>query len=426
MWSRKLDVTLPIDRMKSFHPDEIVKHVPKLKALLLLKTLLVEMQSNIDNRKDLRRELYELFSKPEALKELLNELKGYECMRLPSGDVAAKSDAPAAAAGKPAAGSPPPGPLPPPPPSRPPLPPGPSPGRVLIHLRRPRLLKGLRHGRDHLPEAPLHQCPARSAQASEPMILSNFGAVVDEQQVTLESRFLSSLAALLQNVAPVEGPDNTARFDKGQVLDVISRIDRMIDAQMNEILHNETFQKLESSWRGLDDLVSHTNFKAEHHHRHAGRREGGAGRGLREQLEQHLRRRAVRQGLHPGVRPVRRPALRRASSACTSSPPRRADITWLQRMGKVANAAHAPFISAVSHKFFGCETIEEIEAHQEPGRRAQPPAYGRWNALRDTEEAAYVGLTLPALRGAPALAPGQEPLRRPQLHRARRAATPTV
>lgn len=93
----ELNVTLPIDRMKSFHPDEIVKHVPKLKALLLLKTLLVEMQSNIDNRKDLRRELYELFSKPEALKELLNELKGYESMRLPSGE-AAKADAPVTAA----------------------------------------------------------------------------------------------------------------------------------------------------------------------------------------------------------------------------------------------------------------------------------------------------------------------------------------
>jgi type VI secretion system protein ImpB len=91
----ELNVNLPIDRMKSFHPDEIVKHVPKLKALLLLKTLLVEMQSNIDNRKDLRRELYELFSKPDALKELLNELKGYETMRLPAGE-SAKTDAAAA------------------------------------------------------------------------------------------------------------------------------------------------------------------------------------------------------------------------------------------------------------------------------------------------------------------------------------------
>jgi type VI secretion system protein ImpB len=99
-----LNVTLPISRMKSFHPDEIVNHVPKLKALLLLKTLLVEMQSNIDNRKDLRRELYDLFSKPEALKELLNELKGYESMRLPSGE-AAKTDAAQAAAAKPSTGA---------------------------------------------------------------------------------------------------------------------------------------------------------------------------------------------------------------------------------------------------------------------------------------------------------------------------------
>lgn len=100
-----LNVTLPINRMKSFHPDEIVKHVPKLKALLLLKTLLVEMQSNIDNRKELRRELYDLFSKPEALKELLNELKGYETMRLPAGEAAKTEAAAGAAAAKPSAGA---------------------------------------------------------------------------------------------------------------------------------------------------------------------------------------------------------------------------------------------------------------------------------------------------------------------------------
>jgi type VI secretion system protein ImpB len=80
-----LDVELPIDGMKSFHPDEVVKHVPKLKALLLLRRLLLEMQSSIDNRKELRRVLYELFSKPEQLKELMAELKDYESLRLPSG-----------------------------------------------------------------------------------------------------------------------------------------------------------------------------------------------------------------------------------------------------------------------------------------------------------------------------------------------------
>jgi type VI secretion system protein ImpB len=80
-----LDVELPIEGMKSFHPDEIVHHVPKLKALLLLRTLLLEMQSSIDNRKELRRVLYELFSKPDQLKQILADLKDYESLRLPQG-----------------------------------------------------------------------------------------------------------------------------------------------------------------------------------------------------------------------------------------------------------------------------------------------------------------------------------------------------
>ncbi|ATB39306.1 hypothetical protein CYFUS_004750 [Cystobacter fuscus] len=94
----KMSVTLPIDRMKSFHPDEIVHHVPKLKALLLMRKLLLEMQSDIDNRKELRRTLYELFSNKEQLKQLLesDQLKGFASMRLPV------SKAPAAESGQPA------------------------------------------------------------------------------------------------------------------------------------------------------------------------------------------------------------------------------------------------------------------------------------------------------------------------------------
>lgn len=79
-----LNVELPITKMKSFHPDEIVNHVPKLKALRLLKKLLLEMQSSIDNQKALRNMVYELFSNKEALKAVLAELKDYESLRLPA------------------------------------------------------------------------------------------------------------------------------------------------------------------------------------------------------------------------------------------------------------------------------------------------------------------------------------------------------
>ncbi|AGC44490.1 hypothetical protein MYSTI_03176 [Myxococcus stipitatus DSM 14675] len=91
-----LDVELPVDRMKSFHPDEIVNHVPKLKALRLLKKLLMEMQSSIDNQKALRNLVYELFSNKDALKAVLAELKEYESLRLPAKPAMAANASPAA------------------------------------------------------------------------------------------------------------------------------------------------------------------------------------------------------------------------------------------------------------------------------------------------------------------------------------------
>ncbi|MFE8598418.1 type VI secretion system contractile sheath small subunit [Archangium violaceum] len=100
----KMQVELPINRMKSFHPDEIVHQVPKLKALLLLRKLLMEMQADIDNRKELRRTLYELFSNKEQLQKVLesDQLKSYASMRLPA-QAKPQSDKPALAAGTPAA-----------------------------------------------------------------------------------------------------------------------------------------------------------------------------------------------------------------------------------------------------------------------------------------------------------------------------------
>ena len=38
----------------------------------------------------------------------------------------------------------------------------------------------------------------------------------------------------------------------------IAEIDRLVSAQMNEIMHHEDFQKLEGSWRGLHHLLKNS------------------------------------------------------------------------------------------------------------------------------------------------------------------------
>ena len=79
-----MDVEIPIESMKSFSPDHVAKHVPKLRGILQMKKLLEEVISTVDNRKDFRKLLNELMSDEEALAKMMEQLKGYESLKLPS------------------------------------------------------------------------------------------------------------------------------------------------------------------------------------------------------------------------------------------------------------------------------------------------------------------------------------------------------
>ena len=81
----EIDVTIPVTSMRSFQPLEIAQHVPKVRALLLLKKLLLEVQANIDNRKEFRSLLRELATHPDQAKALFADLQGFEEFKVPAG-----------------------------------------------------------------------------------------------------------------------------------------------------------------------------------------------------------------------------------------------------------------------------------------------------------------------------------------------------
>lgn len=91
-----LTVKLPITSMKSFSPAEVARNVPKVRALLLLKKLLLEIQANIDNSKDFRKLLRALAGNEQAAEELKKQLAGFESFQLPPGRPAASDEAPEA------------------------------------------------------------------------------------------------------------------------------------------------------------------------------------------------------------------------------------------------------------------------------------------------------------------------------------------
>lgn len=85
-----MQVNIPIESMKSLSPDQIAKQVPKVKGLLKMKELLQEVVSNIDNRKEFRNLLNDLLSDEEAMKKMIEDLKGYESLKI--GSKAAESE----------------------------------------------------------------------------------------------------------------------------------------------------------------------------------------------------------------------------------------------------------------------------------------------------------------------------------------------
>ena len=70
-------------------------------------------------------------------------------------------------------------------------------------------------------------------------------------------------------------------------------------------------------------------------------------------------------------------------------------IQMLQNMGAVAAMSHSPFISAASKNFFGIESWDDLPNLKDLKSIFEMPQYIKWRSFRDSEDARYVGLTLP-------------------------------
>src|SRR5436189_31083 len=71
------------------------------------------------------------------------------------------------------------------------------------------------------------------------------------------------------------------------------------------------------------------------------------------------------------------------------------DSALLERVGQVAAAAHAPFISAANPELCGLDTFTEIDAKRDLAKIFDSVEYAKWKSFRESEDSRYVGLCLP-------------------------------
>ncbi|WP_275288550.1 type VI secretion system contractile sheath large subunit [Halomonas elongata] len=191
----------------------------------------------------------------------------------------------------------------------------------------------------------------------------------------------------------LKGDDGQQQVNKSVVDRMIVELDRKIGHQVDEILHDQEFQHLESAWRGLKLLVDRTDFREniKLNVLHATKEE------LLEDFEfapeisqsglyQHVY--AAEYGQFGGE-PVA------AMIGHYDFTPSTADIKLLQYTASVGAMSHAPFLSSVAPSFFGIDSFEELPNIKDFKAIFEGPKYVRWRSLRESEDARYLGLTAP-------------------------------
>lgn len=173
----------------------------------------------------------------------------------------------------------------------------------------------------------------------------------------------------------------------------IAEIDRLITAQMNEIMHHDDFQKLEGSWRGLHQLVMNSETSTQLKIRVMSVNKKDLLKDFERALE--FDQSALFKKIYEDEYGTFGGSPYGALIGDYEFGNHPQDMALLEKMSQVAAAAHAPFLSAASPDLFGWETYTEMTEVRDISKIFDRLEYAKWRSFRDSEDSRYVGLTLP-------------------------------
>jgi type VI secretion system protein ImpC len=173
----------------------------------------------------------------------------------------------------------------------------------------------------------------------------------------------------------------------------IAQIDHLISLQLNEVLHNAAFQKLESTWRGLKFLLdqSETGENLKIKIFNATKRDLLRDLQRAAEFDQSALFKKVYEeefGIFGGA-----PFAAMVGDYEFGHGPE--DIELLEKISNVAAAACAPFISAASPEMFNLESYTSLDAPRDLAKVFDTTEYAKWKSFRQSEDSRYVALTGP-------------------------------
>jgi type VI secretion system protein ImpC len=192
----------------------------------------------------------------------------------------------------------------------------------------------------------------------------------------------------------------TVTFDRnlGRTIErAIAAIDGKLSEQLNAIMHDPGFLKLEGSWRGLQHLVMNSETGASLKLRVLNVSKRDLTRDLTRAVEfdqsQLFKKIYENEFGTPGGEPY---GAFIGDYEWTSHPD---DVETLRLISNVAAGAFAPFISAAGAAMFGFDNWTELSKPRDLTKIFDGQEYAKWRGFRESEDSRFVSLVMPRVIG---------------------------
>jgi len=234
---------------------------------------------------------------------------------------------------------------------------------------------------------------AESASATEggslldQLLASNNIKPTDESYAMTKQGIQSFVATLL------DPSRSTDRVTAALADEMIAELDKKLSRQVDQILHNTEFQKLESAWRSLKFLIDRTNFRENIKIQMISTSKEDLLNDFQDAPD------ITKSGLYKncytaefgqfGGQPYG------AIISNFSFGPGAQDVALLQYCASVAAMSHAPFVGSAGPEFFGIDDFAKLPDLKDLSAIFESPVYTKWNSFRDSDDARNVALAMP-------------------------------
>lgn len=232
------------------------------------------------------------------------------------------------------------------------------------------------------------QTEAQEAEAQEVSFL--------EQAISATKQTPKDETEDLLKALTTEAMAGTLKWDKNLTVTInsaINAIDNIMSKQLAAIMHNEKFQKLEGSWRGLNHLVMNSETSSQ----------------LKIRM-MNLSKKELQKDLEKAVEFDQSQTFKKiyeAEFGSAGGEPYAAligdyefsahpdDLNLLTNMSNIGAAGFCPFIAAAGPQMFGFESFTELSKPRDLEKIFDSAEYTKWRSFRDSEDARFVTLTMP-------------------------------